>query len=203
MLCNSDNRLEVGDKGEEPTCDFIALYLFPTTTRELSGWISSLEPNSSGFSRHHQKAKTRDILVTCADALFGLDGFLARLFLAFVGHVRGPQCPIAKELAYSNCQTSAVLQVVPEQLPFDQKVSRSKERKGQDIHDEGRILVRLLGQGVELGDGVVKGLLGELASLVGRVEDLVVKDGKVQGQAEADGVRGGCEGVKSEKKSKR
>lgn len=36
-------------------------------------------------------------------------------------------------------------------------------------------LVGLLGQGVELSNGVVKGLLGEVTSSVGRVEDLVAK----------------------------
>lgn len=38
------------------------------------------------------------------------------------------------------------------------------------------------------GNGIIKGLLGKMASLVGGVEDLVVKDGEVEGQAEADGV---------------
>jgi hypothetical protein len=37
-------------------------------------------------------------------------------------------------------------------------------------------LVRLLGKGVELGNGVVEGLLGEVTSSVGRVEDLVADD---------------------------
>ena len=75
----------------------------------------------------------------------------------------------------------------------------------EELHDEGRVpgclvfdgnvgvnsLVRLLGKGVELGDSVIKGLLGEVASAVGRVEDLVVEDGKVQGETETDGVRRG------------
>jgi hypothetical protein len=37
----------------------------------------------------------------------------------------------------------------------------------EKLHDEGRVLVRLLGEGVKLGDGVVKGLLGKVASTVG------------------------------------
>jgi len=35
-----------------------------------------------------------------------------------------------------------------------------------------------------------KNLLGEGACAVGRVEDLVVEDGEVEGEAEPDGVRG-------------
>ena len=37
-------------------------------------------------------------------------------------------------------------------------------------------------------NGVVESLLGQLASLVGRVEDLIVENGEVQGKSEADGV---------------
>ena len=75
----------------------------------------------------------------------------------------------------------------------------------EELHDESRVLVALLGQGVELciyvrsvqtwllrpsrtSNGVIESLLGELASLVGRVEDLVVENGEVQGKTEADGV---------------
>ena len=39
-------------------------------------------------------------------------------------------------------------------------------------------------------NGVVESLLGQLASLVGRVEDLVVEDGEVQGKTKTDGVGG-------------
>lgn len=38
------------------------------------------------------------------------------------------------------------------------------------------------------GNRVIEGLLGKMASLVRSVEDLVVKDGEVEGKAEADGV---------------
>ena len=61
----------------------------------------------------------------------------------------------------------------------------------KELHDEGRVLVRLLVEGVELGDGIVEGLLGDVAGAVGAVEDLVVEDGEVEGKAEADGVGGG------------
>ncbi len=73
------------------------------------------------------------------------------------------------------------------------------------MHDEGRVLVALLTEGIEFcsarvsglseiskdkltSNGVIKRLLGKMAGLVGRVENLVVEHGKVQRQAEADGV---------------
>lgn len=40
------------------------------------------------------------------------------------------------------------------------------------------------------GNGIIERLLGEMASLVGGVENLVVEDGEVQGETQADGVRG-------------
>jgi hypothetical protein len=43
---------------------------------------------------------------------------------------------------------------------------------------------------VHTGNGIIESLLGQLASLVGRVEDLVVEHGEVQCQTEADGVGG-------------
>lgn len=58
----------------------------------------------------------------------------------------------------------------------------------QKLHDEGAVTVALLREGVELSDGVVKGLLGEVAGTVGRVEDLVVEDGEVQRETKANGV---------------
>lgn len=58
----------------------------------------------------------------------------------------------------------------------------------EELHDQGAVAVRLLGQRVELGNGIVKGLLGQVAGAVGRVQDLVVKDREVQGQTETDGV---------------
>lgn len=56
------------------------------------------------------------------------------------------------------------------------------------MHDKGRILVALLREGVELRNRVIKGLLCEVAGTVGRVEDFVVEDGEVEGEAETDGV---------------
>ncbi|CAG8733833.1 15428_t:CDS:1, partial [Acaulospora colombiana] len=60
----------------------------------------------------------------------------------------------------------------------------------EQLHNEGRVLVALLRQCVELGNGIVKCLLGKMASTVGRVEYFIVKDGKVEGETEADGVCG-------------
>jgi hypothetical protein len=56
------------------------------------------------------------------------------------------------------------------------------------LHDECAVAVGLLRQRVELGNGIVESLLGKVARTVGRVQDLVVEDGEVEGQAEADGV---------------
>lgn len=88
----------------------------------------------------------------------------------------------------------------------------------QQLHDESRVLVALLAEGVELynwcvskiiitksqktllvfskfkkertSNSIVEGLLGEVASLVGGVEDLIVEDGEVEGKTKADGVGG-------------
>ena len=60
----------------------------------------------------------------------------------------------------------------------------------QQLHDQGGVLVLILIQGVDLSDGVLEGLLGELDGLVGVVEDLVLEDGVVQTETETDGVGG-------------
>ena len=60
----------------------------------------------------------------------------------------------------------------------------------EKLHDEGAVAVGLLAEAVELGNGVVEGLLGEVAGTVRRVEDLVVEDGEVKGKTETDGVSG-------------
>lgn len=44
---------------------------------------------------------------------------------------------------------------------------------------------------VHTSNGLIEGSLGHLASLVGRVEDLVIEDGEVERETEADGVGGG------------
>ena len=65
----------------------------------------------------------------------------------------------------------------------------------QQLHDKRGVLVALLAERVELCDGVVEGLLSQVARAVWRVQDLVIEYGEVQRQAEADGVRGGQVGV--------
>jgi hypothetical protein len=58
----------------------------------------------------------------------------------------------------------------------------------EELHDEGRVLVALLAESIKLSNGVVEGGLGEVASLVGRVQNLVVEDREVQSKSETDGV---------------
>jgi hypothetical protein len=76
----------------------------------------------------------------------------------------------------------------------------------EELHNKRGVLVALLAEGVKLcihpismrrdpwdidkltGNGIVEGLLGEMASLVGGVENLIVEHGKVQSKAQADGV---------------
>lgn len=59
------------------------------------------------------------------------------------------------------------------------------------MHDQGAVAVALLGERVKLGNSIVEGLLGEVASTVGGIEDLIVEYGEVQSETEADGVGGG------------
>merc|ERR1719465_59637 len=64
-----------------------------------------------------------------------------------------------------------------------------REVVAQQLHDERRVLVRLLRERVELRDRVVERLLREMARAVGRREHLVVEDREVEREAEADRVR--------------
>lgn len=61
----------------------------------------------------------------------------------------------------------------------------------QELHDQSAVPVAFLGQRVELSNGVIERLLGQVAGTVGRVEDFIVEDGEVEGETETDGVRGG------------
>lgn len=60
----------------------------------------------------------------------------------------------------------------------------------EELHDKGAVAVRLLGEGVELGDRIIESLLGEVAGTVRRVKDLVVENGEVEGKTQADRVGG-------------
>ena len=61
----------------------------------------------------------------------------------------------------------------------------------EELHDKGAVAIGLLGEGVELGDGIIKSLLGEVACTVWGVQDLVVEDGEVERKAKADWVSWG------------
>jgi hypothetical protein len=58
----------------------------------------------------------------------------------------------------------------------------------QQLHDECGILVALFAQCVELGNSIIKSLLCEVASLIGRIEDLIVEDREVEGETKTDRV---------------
>lgn len=98
--------------------------------------------------------------------LLGGSGLLGTLALLLLGGIGG-----ASSLALSVVGRSPQSQVV-----------------AQELHDQSAVAVRLLGEGVKLGNGIIKCLLGQMASAVGRVQDLVVEDGEVQSQTQADGV---------------
>lgn len=72
-------------------------------------------------------------------------------------------------------------------------VRRGPERQvvPEELHDQSAVPVGLLGQGVELGNGVIEGGLGQVAGTVRRVQDLVVEDGEVESQAKPNGMRRG------------
>lgn len=54
------------------------------------------------------------------------------------------------------------------------------------MHDKSGVLVALFTQRVELSNGIIESLLGEMAGLIWRVQNLVVEHAEVQGKAEAD-----------------
>ena len=65
----------------------------------------------------------------------------------------------------------------------------------EQLHNQRAVLVRFLGKRIQFSDGIVESLLGQLASTIRRVEDLVVEDGKVQSQTQANRVRRGQLGL--------
>lgn len=70
-------------------------------------------------------------------------------------------------------------------------VEKAYQVVAQELHNEGRVLVALLAEGVKLSNSIVKGSLGEVASLVRRIQNLVVEDREVKCETEADGVSRG------------
>ena len=65
----------------------------------------------------------------------------------------------------------------------------------EELHNEGGVLVAFFAEGIQFGNGIIECLLGKVASTVGRVQDLVVEDGEVEGQTQADGVGRGQLGL--------
>jgi hypothetical protein len=55
-----------------------------------------------------------------------------------------------------------------------------------EYHDECAILVRLFTQCVQFGDGIVECLFGKVTRSVGRIQDLVIEDGEVEGETKAN-----------------
>lgn len=58
----------------------------------------------------------------------------------------------------------------------------------EELHNEGGVLVAFLAEGIQFGNGIIECLLGKMASTVGRVENFVVEDRKVQGKTKSDWV---------------
>ena len=56
----------------------------------------------------------------------------------------------------------------------------------QQLHDQRGVLVAFLTQGIQLGNGVIESLLGEMACLVRRVENFVVEDGEIQSKTKTN-----------------
>merc|ERR1712151_507065 len=56
----------------------------------------------------------------------------------------------------------------------------------EQLHNESRILVGVLGHVIELGDSILKRRAGHLASLVGIIQDLVLENGETECQSQAD-----------------
>jgi hypothetical protein len=65
----------------------------------------------------------------------------------------------------------------------------------EQLHYQRAVAVRFLRQRVELGDGVVKGLLGKMTRTIGRVQNLVVENGKVESETQTDWVSWGQFGL--------
>lgn len=86
-----------------------------------------------------------------------------------------------------------LLRALAQILPGQKKNLPKSKVVSQQLHDQSRILVRLLAvriislpsdkaaigvlrKGIELGDGIVKCLLGKMASTIWGVKNLVVED---------------------------
>jgi hypothetical protein len=70
-------------------------------------------------------------------------------------------------------------------------VGPQREVISQQLHDQSIVLASLLGDGVNVSNGIVESLLGQLAGSLGRVENLVIEDGEVESQTQPNVVGGG------------
>jgi hypothetical protein len=61
----------------------------------------------------------------------------------------------------------------------------------EQLHDQGAVAIGFLGERIELGNGIIKSLLGEVACSVRRVEDLVVEHREIESKSKTDGVSWG------------
>jgi len=84
------------------------------------------------------------------------------------------------------------LVVIIVSLSLSLRKLRGPESKvvSDELHDGGSIFVDILLKLLNVSDGLVEGLLGELASLGGVVHDFIVEDREVKGKSESDGVSG-------------
>lgn len=58
----------------------------------------------------------------------------------------------------------------------------------EELHDQSAITIRLLRERVEFCNSIVKSLLGQVASSVRRVQNLVVENREIEGETKTDGV---------------
>jgi hypothetical protein len=86
-------------------------------------------------------------------------------------------------------QARSIIEAYTRRLTYQVRGPQS-EIVAEELHDERGVLVGLLVERVELGDGVVEGRLGQATRSIRRVEYLEVEHGEVERQAQANRVRG-------------
>ena len=63
---------------------------------------------------------------------------------------------------------------------------KRREVVSEKLHDESRVLIRLLAERIEVRDGVIKGLFCERTRLLRQRENLVIEDGEIERKSKAD-----------------
>lgn len=53
----------------------------------------------------------------------------------------------------------------------------------EQLHDQGAVAVGLLGERIKLSNSVIECLLGKVARAIRRVQDLIIEDGEIEGEA--------------------